>query len=47
MNRLHEKGPISDPVCKAESVVFGEEGLTRSERLFHELFGRGPKASGQ
>ena len=25
MNRLHEKGYISDPVGKAESVVFTEE----------------------
>lgn len=39
MNRLHEKGYISDPVGKAKSVVFTEEGLAESERLLDELFG--------
>jgi hypothetical protein len=39
MNRLHEKGYISDPVGKAKSVLFTEEGLRESERLFQELFG--------
>ena len=38
MDRLHEKGFISDPVGMAKSVVFSEEGLRRSEELFHELF---------
>jgi len=27
MDRLHKKGLISDPVGKAKSVVFSEEGL--------------------
>lgn len=40
MNRLHEKGMISDPVGRAKSVVFTEEGQRRSEELFHLLFGR-------
>ena len=40
MNRLHEKGFISDPVGRAKSVVFTEEGLRESERLFYELFGK-------
>jgi hypothetical protein len=40
MNRLHEKGLISDPVGKAKSVVFTEEGLSEARRLFDELFGR-------
>jgi hypothetical protein len=40
MNRLHEKGHISDPVGKAKSVVLTEEGLKTSERLFRKLFGR-------
>jgi hypothetical protein len=40
MDRLHEKGLISDPVGKAKSVVFSEEGLRRSEALFREMFGR-------
>ena len=39
MNRLHEKRYISDPVGKAKSVVFTEEGLAESERLLDELFG--------
>ena len=38
MNRLHEKGLISDPVGKAKSVVLTEQGLKESERLFRELF---------
>jgi hypothetical protein len=38
MNRLHEKGFISDPVGKAKSVVFTDEGERRSEALFRELF---------
>lgn len=36
--RLHEKGLISDPVGRAKSVVFTEEGLAESERLLEELF---------
>ena len=39
MNRLHEKGYISDPVGKAKSVIFTEEGLRESERLIQKLFG--------
>ena len=42
MNRLHEKGMISDPVGRAKSVVFTEEGLAASERLLNELFGKKP-----
>ena len=38
MNRLHQKGYISDPVGKAKSVVFTEEGLAESLRLLLELF---------
>ena len=40
MNRLHEKGLISDLVGKAKSVVFSEEGLRESKRLFREMFAR-------
>ena len=40
MNRLHEKGYITDPVGKAKSVVLTEEGLRESERLFVKLFSR-------
>lgn len=39
MNRLHEKGMISDPRGKAKSVVFTEEGLKRSQELLERLFG--------
>ena len=38
MNRLHEKGFISNPVGKAKSVVLTEEGLKESEKLFNKLF---------
>jgi uncharacterized protein DUF6429 len=40
MNRLHEKGFISNPVGKAKSVVLTERGLAESERLFRGLFAR-------
>lgn len=40
MNRLHEKGFITDPVGKAKSVVFTEEGLYEARRLLEELFGK-------
>lgn len=39
MDRLHEKGYISDPRSKAKSVVFSEHGLAEAERLLRELFG--------
>jgi len=39
MSRLHEKGFISDPVGKAKSVAFTDEGLRESERLLQSLFG--------
>jgi hypothetical protein len=42
MGRLHEKGYISDPVGKAKSVLFTEEGALESERLLHALFCRSP-----
>lgn len=38
MNRLYEKGLIDNPVGKAKSIRFTEEGLKESERLFHQLF---------
>jgi len=37
-NRLHEKGMISDPPSKAQSVVLSDEGAKRASELFHELF---------
>jgi len=42
MARLHEKGLISDPVGKAKTVAFTEEGLRESERLLEDIFGSGP-----
>ncbi|MGE3999094.1 MAG: DUF6429 family protein [Planctomycetaceae bacterium] len=38
LNRLHEKGYISDPVSKSKSVVMTPEGLARSRDLFDKLF---------
>ncbi len=38
MNRLHEKGMIDDPVSKAKSVMFTQEGLRRSRELFEAMF---------
>jgi Domain of unknown function (DUF6429) len=38
MGRLHAKGYISDPVNKAKSVMFTEEGLRESQRLFRRFF---------
>lgn len=40
MNRLHEKGMISDPHTKAKSVVLTAEGARQSDELFHTLFGK-------
>jgi hypothetical protein len=38
MDRLHQKGWISDPKSKAKSVLFTEEGWKRSELLYELLF---------
>jgi hypothetical protein len=43
MERLHSKGFISDPVGKAKSVVFTDEGLRQSEALFRKLFAIDPE----
>jgi hypothetical protein len=40
MNRLHDKGMIHNPVGKAKSVLFTEEGIAESERLFPEMFAK-------
>ena len=39
MNRLHEKGLISNPVGTAKAVVLTERGMLESKRLLVELFG--------
>jgi uncharacterized protein DUF6429 len=38
LNRLHQKGFITDPRRKAKSVVFTEKGLAEARRLLEELF---------
>jgi len=38
MNRLHEKGYISNPVGKAKSVVMTEEGYKKATELFEAFF---------
>jgi len=40
MERLHEKGYISNPKGKAKSIVFTEEGQRRARELFEQHFGR-------
>lgn len=40
MNRLHEKGFISDPRGQAKSVILYEEGFREAEKLFQEFFGK-------
>jgi hypothetical protein len=37
MNRLHEKGFISNPVGKAKSVLLTERGLVESEKLLWKI----------
>ena len=39
LNRLHERGYISDPKSKAKSVLLTEEGEQRSRELFARHFG--------
>jgi hypothetical protein len=38
MNRLHEKGLISNPISKAKSVVVSGEGFKKAEELFKKHF---------
>ena len=37
--RLYEKGYISNPIGRAKSVTFTEEGLRESKRLLQQTFG--------
>lgn len=39
MNRLHERGLISDPKSKAKSVVLTPEGADLAKRSFEAHFG--------
>lgn len=38
LNRLHDRGLLHDPVNKTKSVIFTDEGLRESERLFRQYF---------
>ena len=40
MDRLFEKGLISDPKSKAKSVVLSEDAAKKSAELFRKYFGR-------
>jgi hypothetical protein len=39
LDRLHERGLISDPKSKAKSVVLSEDAAKESARLFRQHFG--------
>ncbi len=41
LDRLHEKGVISDPKSKAKSVILGPEDIKAAEQAFRKLFGKG------
>ena len=38
LNRLHEKGFISNPVGKSKTVAMDEEGLKKAKELFEKFF---------
>lgn len=38
LNRLHEKGYISNPKSKAKSVSMSEEGIELARKLFERYF---------
>ena len=38
LNRLHDKGYISNPVSKAKSITMTEEGFLKSKELFERYF---------
>ena len=40
MDRLHEKGFISDPKTKAKSVILTKEAVKLSKELFFKHFGK-------
>ncbi len=43
MERLYERGLISNPVGKTESVQFSDDGLAEGQRLFQMLFTKSRK----
>ena len=44
MDRLHQKGYISDPKSKAKSVVMTEDGAKQAKELFEKHFRRGERS---
>jgi len=38
LNRLHEKGMISNPQSKAKSVVLSDDGAKQAKELFDKYF---------
>jgi hypothetical protein len=40
LDRLHQKGLISDPQTKAKSVVLDAEGMKAAAKAFEKLFGK-------
>jgi hypothetical protein len=40
LDRLRQKGYISDPATKAKSVLLSEEGAQRSRDLFEKYFAK-------
>lgn len=40
LDRLYEKGWISNPASKAKSVVLSPEAIAESRRLLDQLFGK-------
>ncbi len=40
MNRLHEKGYISNPMSKSKSVGMTEKGFLKAKELFEQHFAR-------
>jgi hypothetical protein len=40
MNRLHEKGYISNPISKSKSVMLTDEGIKAADALVKKLFSK-------
>jgi hypothetical protein len=40
MNRLHQKGFISNPISKTKSVMLTDKGEKMSEQLFKQFFAK-------
>jgi len=40
LDRLHERGWISDPVCKTKSVILTEEGEIAATQALKDLFSK-------